>query len=404
MAKLYITSPISNDTLYRPVTLETNTTSTLADNIDNHHGNQVIITDNSDEVILTESTAKVDGYGVDRDNSIEYVKTVSNVAVSSSVCEQTKDKLQITDKEVVNLSDKSESENNRSDQLSSQDKPNEALPEKSDVPKVTLSEKSTEDVRISAGSLPTPDSSSQSDAITAAAERVNEVLLSESNTANTSLTAQQLKPGVGVRESEIVVIPDESPTNHEPQSSSHNLTSQPSFIPPSSQIPTFQPQSSADIPSIQKTEQTAKSLADVKPLSVPVISNSATAATVSPMTSMQQSFIQKLIPSLINLNNPGSSSAPAAPEQPANSLSKPPPIPKLIPAATTARTTSTTPHASGATPHAGSAKSNGVITIDDDDDLVVTQVRFYLSFKSILLSCTFLIPCCSDDTARFVNQ
>ena len=361
MAKLYITSPINNDTLYRPVTtVDTNTTNpTAADSIDNHHGNQVIITDKcdnevliDDEVIIADKTdnTMVEGYSVDRESSIEYVKTVSQIThETSSACSQTKDMIQITDAEIKNLSIENESKS--SDQLLPEDLPNQTLSEKSDLSDNMSAEKV---VNIAAGFPVVLDSRSESDALTAAAEKVNEVLLLENSPANP--TQSVLSDCV----SEIVVIPDESPTNHEPRAT------QPNIISSSFQIPTIQSSANISLATLQKPD-TIISLADVKP----VISPHPATNITPPMTSLQQSFIQKLIPSLINLNKPS----------PVSSVSSPP-IPALIPASQT--------RASGAAPSGvgTSSRSNGVITIDDDDDLVVTQVcsvPLYLEFRVIPL-------------------
>ena len=367
MAKLYITSPINNDTLYRPVTtVDTNTTNpTAADSIDNHHGNQVIITDKcdnevliDDEVIIADKTdnTMVEGYSVDRESSIEYVKTVSQIThETSSACSQTKDMIQITDAEIKNLSIENESKS--SDQLLPEDLPNQTLSEKSDLSDNMSAEKV---VNIAAGFPVVLDSRSESDALTAAAEKVNEVLLLENSPANP--TQSVLSDCV----SEIVVIPDESPTNHEPRAGAHNLATQPNVISSSFQIPTIQSSANISLATLQKPD-TIISLADVKP----VISPHPATNITPPMTSLQQSFIQKLIPSLINLNKPS----------PVSSVSSPP-IPALIPASQT--------RASGAAPSGvgTSSRSNGVITIDDDDDLVVTQVcsvPLYLEFRVIPL-------------------
>ncbi|XP_063678651.1 putative mediator of RNA polymerase II transcription subunit 12 isoform X3 [Bolinopsis microptera] len=359
MAKLYITSPINNDTLYRPVTtVDTNTTNpTAADSIDNHHGNQVIITDKcdnevliDDEVIIADKTDNkmVEGYSVDRESSIEYVKTVSQIThETSSACGQTKDMIQITDAEIKNLSIENESKS--SDQLLSEDLPNQTLSEKSDLSDNMSAEKV---VNIAAGFPTVLDSRSESDALTAAAEKVNEVLLSENSPANPTQPKSVFSDCV----SEIVVIPDESPTNHEPRSGAHNLATQPNIISSSFRIPTIQSSANISLATLQKPD-TIISLADVKPV---ISSHPATTSNITPpMTSLQQSFIQKLIPSLINLNKPSPS--------PVSSVSSPP-IPALIPASQT--------RASGVAPSGvgTSSRSNGVITIDDDDDLVVTQV------------------------------
>ena len=467
MAKLYITSPINNDTLYRPVTLDTNTTSShLVDSLDNHHGNnQVIIaeetnasnhhsntqvmiaeetntgnhhgntqvmiaddtctavvktdktdkeviiaTDNSnkevitaantqnkvapadktdDEVLIGDKTdkevsiadknnstqAKVEGCSVDRDNSIEYMKTVS---VSPSY----------TNNDSIQKSDEGLSENPSETFKIEQKVPDQSVVsdlsvEKSNIPVIRLSEQSNEEPKSPSPNPPLPSSStSQSDAITAAAEKLNEVLLSESSSV-TPLSSTQQKINISSKKiSDIVVIPDESPTHLEPNSSSHILPSQPgSSISEPSQNPIIQTQPNINLPSstFQKPEQTASNSHSVSVIT----SNTSNSPAVPHMTSLQQSFIQKLIPSLINLNKPDNA---------ANSVAQPtaPSIPALIPAAQSQNTVISTVGQGTGTVRGGvlgsaatqsglgvsSAKSNGVITIDDDDDLVVTQVCF----------------------------
>ncbi|KAL5252439.1 hypothetical protein ACHWQZ_G015272 [Mnemiopsis leidyi] len=454
MAKLYITSPINNDSLYRPVTLDTDTTSSpLADSLDNHHGNtQVIIagktdneviktdkidndgiktdkidneaiisdstdkqvvvaseaenkadkanndeaivgdnTDNdelvigertdNDEVVIGDKTDKdvniadknnltpdkVDECSFDRDNSIEYVKTVS---VPHSL--ETKDSMQKTDDSVKDLSEVVEMEQEVSDRSVLTILPSELSVEKSDIPIIKLSEKSNEEAKSNfQNPLSVPSTAPQSDDITAAAEKLNEVLLSESGSVAPHSSTQQK-----VNISDIVVIPDESPTHVEPKSSSNTLPSlSQSAVSAQSQNTTLETQTSAFPSAIpQNPEHT---VSNSHPVSV-ITSNIGNSTAMPHMTSLQQSFIQKLIPSLINLNKP---------DNVATSHAQPAAIPALIPAQSHSTVASTAGQSPGSV-HGGitgsaagqssfgvrAAKSNGVITIDDDDDLVVTQV------------------------------
>ncbi|KAL5252441.1 hypothetical protein ACHWQZ_G015272 [Mnemiopsis leidyi] len=454
MAKLYITSPINNDSLYRPVTLDTDTTSSpLADSLDNHHGNtQVIIagktdneviktdkidndgiktdkidneaiisdstdkqvvvaseaenkadkanndeaivgdnTDNdelvigertdNDEVVIGDKTDKdvniadknnltpdkVDECSFDRDNSIEYVKTVS---VPHSL--ETKDSMQKTDDSVKDLSEVVEMEQEVSDRSVLTILPSELSVEKSDIPIIKLSEKSNEEAKSNfQNPLSVPSTAPQSDDITAAAEKLNEVLLSESGSVAPHSSTQQK-----VNISDIVVIPDESPTHVEPKSSSNTLPSlSQSAVSAQSQNTTLETQTSAFPSAIpQNPEHT---VSNSHPVSV-ITSNIGNSTAMPHMTSLQQSFIQKLIPSLINLNKP---------DNVATSHAQPAAIPALIPAQSHSTVASTAGQSPGSV-HGGitgsaagqssfgvrAAKSNGVITIDDDDDLVVTQL------------------------------
>ena len=482
MAKLYITSPINNDTLYRPVTLDTNTTSShLADSLDNHHGETqvilaedtntdnhhgntqvllaeendtdnhhgntqvkaeetstevvksdttdkdvIIATDNTnkevitaansqikiapsnktdDEVLISDKTdkevgiadnndstpGKVEECSVDRDNSIEYVKTVS---VSPSLSNN--DNIQKLDDAPQNPSEKVEIEHKVPDQSVVSD----LSVEKSNTPIVKLSEKSNEEPKSSSHNPLLPSSStSQSDAMTAAAEKLNEVLLSESSSVIPLSSTQQNINVSNNNISDIVVIPDESPTHLEPTSSSHTLPSQSrSSISVPSQNPIVQSQPNINLPSstFQKPEQTVSNSHSVSVIT----SNTGNSPVVPHMTTLQQSFIQKLIPSLINLNKPDNVANSSAPNAPTAHTA--PSIPALIPAAQSLNTVTATVGQSTGTVRSGvlgsgqsgvgvsSAKSNGVITIDDDDDLVVTQVCIKIIGLCLVLFCFVL--------------
>lgn len=424
MAKLYLSSPITKETLYRPVTVATNTPESPIsdnnhgneDNISNCHGNpSVVLSSESPGVIKAdemgssekievpcEEQAEKEGNGeektdsIGRENSIEYVKTVSK---SVGICEETKEKLQISEgkrraKEVTKW------DNNSSDQIQSSDISKQTESEKSeDVPKVEEVFKNTdkpenntrsdtsgttaEPVNISSSTVTTTTSTplssavSMSDALTAAAEQMNAALLSESNRSESV-----------IKKNDVVVIPDESPPSSK-RSNSASIIHQGSSVVlqadqrltsiSNSTIPTLaQP---SVITSIQSN--TSKQCATDSP----PIFNLATAPnpantknqSLPAMTSLQQSFIQKLIPSLINLNKGANNPQPI--QSPTSSTA---PMPELVPAARTSGfPTSSGFVSSGGTSSSANtfaqmsaaANSNGVITIDDDDDIVVTQVR-----------------------------